>query len=260
MFIDSHCHLDFPDFQTDLDAVLAEAGASNVGLMLTIGTRLSKFQPVLAIASAHQNVWCTAGVHPHEAGVEETLCTVERLVELSRHPKVVGFGETGLDFFYDHSPRDAQERLFRLHCEAARQTGLPVVVHSRDADDDTRRILVEEQIKGPFPGLIHCFSSGQKLADFAVEIGFHMSFSGILTFKKAEALQEVARQAPLGRILIETDSPYLAPMPFRGKRNQPAYVPRVAAKLAELKGLGLAEVEQATTDNFFRLFTKVQRP
>jgi TatD DNase family protein len=197
------------------------------------------------------------GVHPHEAATEGPLCDLARLEELSRHPKVVGFGETGLDFFYDHSPRAAQEASFRLHCEAARKFGLPVVVHTRDADEDTRRILVEEQIKGPFTGLIHCFSSGNKLADFALEIGFYLSFSGILTFKKAEALQEVAKAVPLDRILIETDAPYLAPMPFRGKRNQPAYVPRIAAKIAELKGLPIIEVEAATTANFHRLFTKV---
>ncbi|TAN43829.1 MAG: TatD family deoxyribonuclease, partial [Rhodospirillales bacterium] len=171
MFIDSHCHLDFPDFANDLNGVLAEARASNVGLMLTIGTRLSKVDPVIALAEAHDRVWCTVGVHPHEAGAEEALCTVERLVELSRHPRVVGFGETGLDFHYDHSPRDAQERLFRLHCAAARQTGLPVVVHTREADADTRRILAEEWQKGPFSGLIHCFSSGIELAEFTCEIG-----------------------------------------------------------------------------------------
>jgi TatD DNase family protein len=257
MFVDSHCHLDFPDFASDLPAVLAEAKAANVGRMLTIGTRMSKLGPVIAIAEAHENIWCTVGVHPHEAATEGPLCDLTRLGELAQHPKVVGFGETGLDYFYDRSPRDEQERSFRLHCEAARQYGLPLVVHTRDADDDMRRILLDEQIKGPFTGLIHCFSSGQKLADFALEIGFFLSFSGILTFKKAEELQEVAKTVPLDRILIETDSPYLAPLPFRGKRNQPAYVGRVAAKLAELKGLPLAEVEAATTANFHRLFTKV---
>lgn len=257
MFVDSHCHLDFPDFQTDLEAVLAEAKVSNVGLMLTIGTRLSKLPPIVALAEAHPEIWFTAGVHPHEALAEEGGCSVERLVELSAHPKLAGFGETGLDFYYDHSPRDAQERSFRIHCEAARQTGLPIVVHTRDADADTRRILAEECAKGPLTGLIHCFSSGRELADFALEIGFYISLSGILTFKKAEALQEVAKTVPLDRILIETDSPYLAPMPFRGKRNQPAYVGRVAAKLAEIKGLPLAEVEAATTANFHRLFSRI---
>ncbi|MBF0267144.1 MAG: TatD family hydrolase [Alphaproteobacteria bacterium] len=257
MFVDSHCHLDFPDFQTDLDQVLAEAKASGVGLMLTIGTRLSKIDPVIALAEAHPPVWCTVGVHPHGAGEEEGACTLQRLLELSAHPKVVGFGETGLDFFYDHSPRDAQERLLRIHCQAARQAGLPLVVHTRDADADIRRILADEMANGAFTGLIHCFSSGIELAEFAMEIGFLLSFSGILTFKKAEALQEVARQVPLDRILIETDSPYLAPLPFRGKRNQPAYVARVAAKLAELKGLSIAEVERQTTVNFHSLFAKV---
>ncbi|CAA6603191.1 putative metallodependent hydrolase [Rhodospirillaceae bacterium LM-1] len=257
MFIDSHCHLDFPDFQTDLDQVLADAKTSGVGLMLTIGTKLRQIAPVIALADAHPQVWCTVGVHPHEAGAEEGGCTLQRLLELSAHPKVVGFGETGLDFFYDHSPRDAQERLLRIHCQAARHAGLPLVVHTRDADADIRRILADEMANGVFTGLIHCFSSGLQLAEFAIEIGFFVSFSGILTFKKAEALQDVARQVPLDRILIETDSPYLAPMPFRGKRNQPAYVPRVAAKLAELKGLPIAEVERQTTANFHRLFTKV---
>ncbi|MBF0168120.1 MAG: TatD family hydrolase [Alphaproteobacteria bacterium] len=257
MFVDSHCHLDFPDFQTDLEAVLAEAKASNVGRMLTIGTRLSKFAPVLALAEAHEQICCTVGVHPHEAEPEESLCSVDKLIEISRHPKVVGFGETGLDFHYNRSPHDTQERLFRMHCAAARSTGLPVVVHTREADAQTRRILSEEREKGAFTGLIHCFSSDYDLAAFAVEIGFLVSFSGILTFKKAEALQDVARRVPLDHILIETDAPYLAPMPFRGKRNQPAYVARVAAKLAELKGLPLAEIERTTTANFHRLFAKV---
>lgn len=257
MFVDSHCHLDFPDFQTDLEAVLAEAKGSNVGLMLTIGTRLTKLAPIIALAEAHPQVWFTAGVHPHEALAEEGSCSVESLVELASHPKLAGFGETGLDFYYDHSPRDAQERSFRIHCAAARQAGLPIVVHTRDADADTRRVLAEECAKGTLTGLIHCFSSGQELADFALEIGFYISFSGILTFKKAEALQEVAKSVPLDRIVIETDSPYLAPMPFRGKRNQPAYVARVAAKLAEIKDISLAEVEAATTANFHRLFSRV---
>lgn len=257
MLVDSHCHLDFPDFQPDLDQTIERARKAGVGVMLTIGTHLSKVDQVLAVAERFDGVYCTVGVHPHEAGREEGI-TVNRLVELAGHPKVVGFGESGLDYFYDHSPRDAQRGSFRIHIEAARRAGLPLVVHTRDADDDTAAILAEEQAKGPFTGLLHCFSSSRELAEKAVQMGFYISLSGILTFNKADGLREVARDLPLDRLLVETDAPYLAPVPHRGKRNEPAFVAATAARLAALKQVGQGAVEQATSDNFFRLFAKVR--
>lgn len=258
MLVDSHCHLDFPDFQADIEGTLARARNAGVGTLLTIGTKLSKFDQVLAVAERFDNVWCTVGIHPHEAGSETEVDTA-RLVELSRHPKVVGFGETGLDYFYDHSPRPQQQAQFRTHIAAARETGLPVVVHTRDADADTAAILAEEYAKGPFTGLIHCFSSGAALADAVLKIGFYISLSGIITFNKSDSLRAIVRPLPLDRLLVETDAPYLAPVPFRGKRNEPAYVAHTAAKLAELKGVDVATLTTATTDNFHRLFRKVAR-
>ncbi|MGE5546506.1 MAG: TatD family hydrolase [Solirubrobacterales bacterium] len=258
MLVDSHCHLDFPDFADDLDGVVSRAREAGVGLMLTINTHVTRFERVLAVAERFDQVYCTIGIHPHEAGTEPAA-DVERLVEASRHPKVVGFGETGLDYFYDKSPRPRQQASFRAHIEAARRTGLPVVVHTRDADEDTAAILTEEMGKGAFTGLIHCFSSSPQLAAKAVELGLYISVSGIVTFKKAEALQATVAGVPLDRLLVETDSPYLAPVPYRGKRNEPAYVAHTAAKVAELKQVGTAELARATTDNFLQLFTKVPR-
>ena len=257
MLVDSHCHLDFPDFQPDLEQIVDRAKKAGVGIMLTIGTHLSKVSQVLAVAERFDGVYCTLGVHPHEAGREEGI-TAERLVDLAAHPKVVGFGESGLDYFYEHSPREAQKSSFRIHIEAARRTGLPLVVHTRDADEDTADILAEEQAKGAFTGLLHCFSSSRQLAEKAVELGFYISLSGILTFNKADDLREVARDLPLDRLLVETDAPYLAPVPYRGKRNEPAFVATTAARLAAVKDLGTATVESATTENFLRLFTKVR--
>lgn len=255
MLVDSHCHLDFPDFDGELDGVMARAADAGIGHMVTICTRLSRFDAVLAIAEKFDNVFCTVGVHPHNAG-DEPEVTPERLIELAEHPKVVGFGETGLDFHYDNSPRDVQERFFRAHIGAARETGLPVVVHTRDADADMTRILEDEHEKGAFPGLIHCFSSGPELAEKVLEIGFYLSFSGIVTFKKAKEIRAVAATAPLPRILVETDAPYLAPAPNRGKRNEPAYTALTAACVAGLRDMEAADFGRATTDNFFRLFTK----
>ncbi len=257
MLVDSHCHLDFPDFQPDFDQVLARAAEAGVGLMLSIGTRLSAFDQVLAVAERYDQVYCTVGIHPHEAGREPGIAA-ERLLALAAHPKVVGFGETGLDYFYEHSPREQQQASFRAHIEAARLTGLPVVVHTRDADDDTAAILAEEYAKGPFSGLIHCFSSGPQLAQQALAIGFYISLSGIITFNKADALRDTVRALPLDRLLVETDAPYLSPVPKRGKRNEPAFVAHTAAKLAELKGCGAAAIAAATTANFFRLFGKLR--
>lgn len=253
--IDSHCHLDFPDFGDELDEVVARAGRAGISHMVTISTHLSRFEGVRAVAERFPNVFCTVGIHPHEAGTEKEVSTAE-LVELTRHPKVVGIGETGLDFYYEHSPRDVQERQFRTHITAARETGLPLIVHTRDADTDTIRILEEEHAKGAFPGLIHCFSASQELAERMVAIGLYISFSGIVTFKKADELREVAKTLPEDRILVETDSPYLAPVPRRGKRNEPAYTAFTAACIAELRDVSAADIARTTTANFKRLFAK----
>jgi len=256
MLVDSHCHLDFPDFAEDLDAVMVRAAEAGVGLMLTINTHVTRFERVLAVAERFANVYCTVGIHPHEAGTEPAA-ELERLVEASRHPKVVGFGETGLDYYYDKSPRDKQRASFRTHIAAARETGLPVIVHTRDADDDTAAILTEEMGQGAFTGLIHCFSSGPVLAAQVVALGLFVSVSGIVTFKKSDVLRQSVAEIPLERLLVETDCPYLAPMPYRGKRNEPAYVAHTAAALAQIKAVPVAELAEATTANFHRLFTKV---
>lgn len=258
MLVDSHCHLDFPDFEEERDEIVARAGESGVGLMVTISTRVARFEDVKAIAERYPNVFCTVGTHPHNAG-EEMHVTADDLVRLAEHPKVVGIGEAGLDYFYDKSPREAQAQGFRTHIEAARRTGLPLVIHARDADDDMAAILREEAWKGAFPFILHCFSSGPALARTGVELGGYISFSGILTFRKSEALREIARDVPRERLLVETDAPYLAPVPHRGKRNEPAYVAHTAALLAETIGATPEDVAQITTANFFRLFTKVPR-
>lgn len=258
MLIDSHCHLDFPDFATELDAVVARARSMRVGLMLTISTRLDQFPGVLAVAERFPDVYCTVGIHPHEAN-DAVDVEAGKLVELAQHPKVVGIGETGLDYYYEHSDRDSQRRCFLAHIEAARQTQLPLVVHTRDADDDTAAILKNEMAKGAFKGLLHCFSSSQALAEAAIGLGLSVSFSGILTFKNAKAVQETARALPLDSLLVETDAPYLAPVPVRGKRCEPAFVSHTAAFLAQLKGIGVADLQRHTTENFLRLFDKVPR-
>ncbi len=255
MLVDSHCHLDFPDFEHELDAVVARAGAAGVGAMLTISTHLSRFERVRAVAERFDNVWCTVGVHPHEAAREGDM-TSEALVELARHPKVVGFGETGLDYYYEHSPREAQARSFRAHIVAARAAGLPVIVHTRDADDDTARLLAEEQAAGQFSGVIHCFSATPALAEQALALGLYISFSGIVTFKKADALRAVAKTVPLERLLVETDAPFLAPGPKRGKRNEPAFVVHTAAEVARVRGVDAGTLAGATSRNFYRLFAK----
>ena len=258
MLIDSHCHLDFPELTSDEAGVLARAKTAGVAGMLTIGTRLDQFDRVRAIAERHGNVWCSVGVHPHEAE-EEGQSAPDRLIPAAQHPKVVGIGETGLDFYYEHSPRAKQEESFRTHIAASRQTGLPLIVHTRNADAETGDILEDEYGKGAFPGLIHCFSSGAEVARRALALGFYISISGIVTFKAAEDLRTIVRELPLDRLLVETDAPYLAPIPKRGKTNEPAFVAHTAAKVAELKGVSLAELEAATTDNFFRLFGKAER-
>jgi TatD DNase family protein len=257
--VDSHCHLDFPDYAGQVDAVLLRAETAGVGVCLTIGTELKRFPGVKAVAEKFPHVWCSVGVHPHESE-KELLDDEAALIREAAHPKVVGIGETGLDYYYEHSPRGPQQANLRSHIAAARQTGLPVIVHTRDADDDTITILRDEMGKGAFTGLIHCFTGTQKLADAALELGLSISVSGIATFKNSTALRDVIKSVPLDRLLVETDAPFLAPVPHRGKTNEPAFVVHTANMLAELKGVTPEELARVTTENFFRLFSKVQRP
>jgi len=258
MLVDSHCHLDFPEFEEDFDAVLARADQAGVAKMVTICTRIANFPRVSAIADAHDNIFCTVGVHPHSAESEPDI-TAETLIEHANHAKVVGIGETGLDFFYDKSPRDVQERLFREHIAASRETRLPIIVHTRDADTDTIRILEEEHTNSPFPGLIHCFTASRELAERVLDLGFYISLSGIVTFKNAADIRDTVKAVvPPDRILVETDAPYLAPMPNRGKRNEPAFTAHTAAYMADFLGIDPAEFAAQTTENFHRLFAKVQ--
>ena len=256
--VDSHCHLDFPDFAADLDAIVERAGAAGVGRMVTISTRVRQFDRLLAIAERFSNVYCSIGTHPHNSH-EEPDVSVADLIARSRHPKVVAIGEAGLDYHYDFSPRDAQEQGFRRHIAAARETGLPLVIHSREADDDMARILTEETGQGAFPAILHCFTAGPDLAHTAIALGLHISFTGILTFKRSDELRAIAASLPADRIMVETDSPYLAPGKFRGKRNEPAYVVEVANVLAATRGVTPEEIARQTTENFFRLFNKVPR-
>ena len=258
MLVDSHCHLDFPDFAAELDGVLNTARAQGVGHFLTIGTGLSRFPGVRAVAERAADIHCTVGIHPHEAAVEP-LTSPEPLLEASTHEKVVGFGEGGLDYYYEHSPREAQRANFRHHIAAARTAKLPLVVHTRDAEDDTIAVLNEEHAKGAFTGVIHCFTGTTRLARAALELGFYISVSGIATFKKADDLRSTLKEVPLDRLLIETDAPYLAPQGKRGKRNEPAFIVLTAEMLAELKGVSFDTIAEATTANFFRLFTKAKR-
>jgi TatD DNase family protein len=259
VLVDSHCHLDFDAFDADRTEVLARARAAGVGTMLTICTHLSKFEQVRAVAESDPEIWCSVGVHPHEAageGVDGPAALVQR----AAHPKVVGIGECGLDYYYEHSPRDPQRVNFRAHIEAARETGLPLIVHARDADDEAAAMLRAGARGGGLTGVMHCFSSGRALAEAALEIGFYISLSGIVTFKTADALRAIARDVPLDRLLVETDAPYLAPIPLRGKRNEPAFVAHTAKFVANLKGVEEEALAAATTDNFYRLFTKAKRP
>jgi len=259
MLVDSHCHLDFPDFADELDAVVARARAVGIERMVTISTRVKRLAEVSAIAERFPDVYCSVGTHPHNAH-EELDVTVADLVAHTKSPKVVALGEAGLDYHYDNSPREAQERGFRTHIAAARETGLPLVIHTREADADTARILEEEMGKGAFPAVLHCFTGGPDLARRAIELGLSISFTGILTFKNSAALRDIAASLPADRILVETDAPYLAPGKFRGKRNEPAFVVETAKALAAARGVTLDEIAQQTTANFFRLFSKVPRP
>jgi len=259
VIVDSHCHLDFPDFAAELDDVVARARDAGLSRMVTINTRVRRHADILAIAERFADVYCSVGTHPHYAH-EELDITADDLARIAENPKVVAIGEVGLDYFYDTGPRDAQEQGLRAHIAAARMTGLPLVIHSRDADADMAAILEQEQGRGAFPAVLHCFTGGRALAFKAIELGMYVSFSGVLTFKKSEELRTIAAELPAERILVETDSPYLAPGKFRGKRNEPAYVVETAKVLADARGGDYAAVAAQTSDNFFRLFSKVPRP
>src|SRR6476660_3449271 len=258
MLVDSHCHLDFPDFSTELDAVVSRARAAGIGRMVTMSTRVKRHAQILAIAERFSEVFCSVGTHPHYSD-EELDIDSARLIAIAKHPKVVAIGEAGLDYFRNNSPRDAQEHSFREHIKAARETGLPLVIHSRDCDADMAQILSEESWKGAFPAVLHCFTGGRELAFTAVDLCHYVSFTGILTFKNSNALRDIAAELPADRVLVETDAPYLAPLPYRGKRNEPAYVVETAKVLAETRGVTVEEINRLTTENFFSLFSKVPR-
>lgn len=259
MLVDHHCHLDFPQFADDLDGVVSRARAAGVGTMVTISTHIRKFETYKAIAEAHDEIYFSVGTHPHNAH-EELDIPLEEIIRLSEHPKCVAVGEAGLDYFYQHSPREAQAEGFRRHIAAARETGLPLEIHAREADDDTAEILIEETKKGAFPAVLHCFTGGRDLAMRAVDLGLYVSFSGVVTFKKAENLRELAAELPLDQILVETDSPYLAPVPYRGKTNEPSFVAHTAQVVADARSMTLEALADATTDNFFRAYSKAKRP
>jgi TatD DNase family protein len=257
--VDSHCHLDYEGLAEHLPDILARAEAAGVGFLLSISSRIRNFDRIIAIAERFPNVYCTVGTHPHNAH-EELDVPISDIVRLAQHPKVVGIGEAGLDYHYDNSPRDAQAQGFRNHIAAARETGLPLVIHTREAEDDTAKILEDEMTKGPFKALLHCFTSKQWLAERAVEMGLYVSFSGILTYKTADDLRATARALPADRLLVETDAPFLSPIPFRGKPNEPAYVVKTLEHLASIRSVSKDEMAKQTSDNFFRYFNKIQIP
>ena len=256
MLVDSHCHLDFEDFNADRDSVLARARAAGIGRMITISTRVDKYQTYAALAEAHDDVFFTIGTHPHQAHEEEEA-SLDTLLACSAHPRCVGIGEAGLDYHYDRVPRAQAAKVFRNHIAAARQSRLPLVIHSRDADDDMAAILREEMAIGRFGAVLHCFTSSAALAATALELELYVSFSGVLTFKNSAMLRDIAASVPLDRLLVETDAPFLAPVPHRGKRNEPAFVADTAAMLAQIKGVSMADIAAATTTNVHRLFSKL---
>ena len=256
MLVDSHCHLDHAQLVKETDAVVDRARSAGIRRMVTIGTRVQRFPEILAIAERFDDVYCSVGTHPHHAA-DEPEVSVGDLVAIAAHLKVVAIGEAGLDYFYKNSPPEVQEKGFRIHAAAARETGLPLVIHARDADSDIARILEEETTKGPLTAILHCFTGGAELARRAVAIGHYVSFSGILTFKKSNELRRIAAELPEDRILVETDAPYLAPEPWRGKRNEPAYVAQTARVLAETRNVTPERIAEITTANFFRCFAKV---
>lgn len=258
MLVDSHCHLDFPDFASELDAIVARARAAGIGRLVSICTRVRKFAQVLAVAEKFPEIFCSVGTHPHNAH-EELDIDAKALIALTKNRKVVAIGEAGLDYHYDNSPREAQAQGLRQHIAAARETGLPLVIHARDCDADMARTLEDEGGKGAFPAVLHCFTGGRDLALRAIDLGLYISFTGILTFKNSQALRDIAAALPADRILVETDAPYLAPLPYRGKRNEPSYVVETATVLAATRGVSAEEIARQTTENFFRLFNKVPR-
>jgi TatD DNase family protein len=255
--VDSHCHLDYKPLSDDLEVTMDRAREAGIGAVLTIGTSISGSERLPALVERHRNIWCTAGIHPHEAAKDGS--SASELLRLGNHPMVVGLGETGLDYYYDNSPREAQMLAFRAHLRIAAETGLPLVIHTRDAEPDTAAVLKDAAESG-VTGVLHCFSSSRQLAEIGLELGFYISISGIVTFKNAEDLRQTVRAIPLDRLLVETDAPYLAPAPHRGRPNEPALLVHTARKVAELKGVELGTLARATTDNFFRLFAKAERP
>jgi len=259
MLVDHHCHLDVPALAGDRDEIIARARRAGIGRIVTISMRVRSFDTYRAIAEAHPDVYFTVGTHPHLAH-EELDIPADEIAALAMHPKCVGIGEAGLDYFYKNSPPEAQAAGLRTHIAAARESGLPLVIHSRDADDDTASILEEEMGKGPFKAVLHCFTGGADLARRASALGHYISFSGVITFRKSDALRAIAAEVPLDRLLVETDAPYLAPEPYRGKRNEPALMVHTAAALARIRGLSDQEIAAATTANFFRLYSKAERP
>lgn len=257
MIIDSHAHLDYPQLSGDLPAVLARAAEAGVDRVITIGVKLSTLEGPRRIAETNDNIWFSAGVHPHEAGTEVNACDVTSFIAAADHPKCVAIGEAGLDYHYDYAPRDLQAASFRAQITAARETGLPVIVHAREADDDIADIIEDEMRKGPFSGVLHCFSSGPELARRAIDVGFYVSFSGILTFNSAELIRQVACDAPEDRVLVETDAPYLAPVPMRGKSNEPAFTAHTLARLADIRGVSVSDMAAITRANTLRLFSRM---
>ncbi|MEQ1789149.1 MAG: TatD family hydrolase [Rickettsiales bacterium] len=259
MLVDSHCHLNFPDFKDDLDSVIARAKASGVGVMQTICTEMAEFEEVYAIAEQNDGVFCSVGVHPNDSG-KQKISSAQELIDKTSRKKVIGIGEAGLDYHYEYSDRGLQKQSFIEHIRAARATGLPLIVHTRDAEEDTINILKKEMLEGSFKFLIHCFTSTKQLADISVKLGGYISVSGIITFKNAQTIRDALLDVPLDRILIETDSPYLAPIPHRGKRNEPSYVVQTNKALAQLKNISEEECAKITTENFFRLFDRAYLP
>ena len=257
--VDSHCHLNYKGLNEDKDAVVERARNAGVGCMLAINTKLKEYEQIIDIVDTYPDVFGTVGIHPHEAENEPDVA-LDALLERSNHPKIVGIGETGLDYYYDNAPRDMQQVNFRSHITAARETGLPVIVHTRGADEDCVEMLREEMARGAFTGVIHCFTASQFLADAVLDLGFYISISGIATFKSARDLQATIKTIPLDRLLVETDAPFLAPVPHRGKTCEPAFVMDTARFVADLKGIPFEELQEATTANFFKLFNKVTPP
>lgn len=259
MLVDSHCHLNYKGLVEDQAGVLARAREAGVGMMLNISTREREWADIIGVAEREPDVWASVGIHPHEADDHPDIDT-ERLISVARHPRVIGIGETGLDYYYDHSGRQRQQASFRAHIAAARETGLPLIIHTRDAEDDTAAILQEEMGKGAFSGVIHCFAASGAFAEKALDLGLYISISGIVTFKNAKDLQETAARLPADRLLIETDSPFLAPVPMRGKPCEPGFIHYTAAFLAGLRGVSVEELATQTATNFARLFSKAHLP